>query len=254
MRDELLRILKKDGWNEEDLEMLQLIFEGPLERALSRVSPDIAELALKKLAFKKGKKVLRESARILGLQESDLQEFFNALKGKKTRRRPEKVIFEDLIEEAKNIPIWDIPLNFAEDLKTAAELSKDFKNELYLNSHPYVYSVATKPWKPLVLDGSNFLWKHDLCPAYLEDLFLEFSSQSFVFFPVYMVFDANVRFIIPKSGLKKLEEILSSRYSFLHSPADELIISLSREKDAVIMSEDRFREYDFKGKVIPYPL
>ncbi len=254
MRSELLRILSKDGWNEEDLEDLQIIFDGPLSGVLSRVSPDIAELALKEL-FKKGKGGIRLASKILGVPEKDLLEFFEILKGRRRKARSREIPFEDLIERASSFKPWNLPEDLAEDLKTAVELSEDFEIELSLRVHPYVHAVATsRKWKSLILDGNNFLWRHGLCPSAFEELFLELSSMRPIYFPVYIVFDANVRYVVPKDALKDLEGILLSKRVFLHSPADELIVSLARQKDADVMSEDKFRDYGFKGRIIGYPV
>ncbi len=257
MRDELFRILNKKGWEDEDLEDLQIILGEESGDLLRNVRPDIVELAFKELAFGKGsvKSRAERAARILNVSPESFRGFFEVLKGKRKSGRDDGVPFSDLIDRATGLKPWKIYPDFLEDLKVGVELSKSFELELSLRVHPYLYKVVTsRKFKPLILDGSNFLWKHDLCVEVFNDLFLVLADMSKAFYPVYMVFDANVEYIVPRNEKRFLSDILSSRFSYKHSPADELIISMAKEKRAVVMSEDAFRDYDFRGKRMGFPI
>ncbi len=258
MKDELLRILRKDGWDIEDVEDLIVILEDE-KGLLKKVSPDILELSMKELFFGKGNENRRieRASMISNLPPEFLRGILSFLKGKRKAKHEEggEIPFKDLIDSARRIKPWKLYEDFLGDLKAASDLSDGFRRELSLAVHPYISKVVlSRRSRPLVVDGNNFLWKHDLCIKCFEDLFLALSNEKRAFYPVYIVFDGNVEHIVPKSGSALLEDILSSKFTYRHSPADELIISLARQKNAVVMSEDRFREYGFEGERIGYPV
>ena len=257
MKNEFLRILRKDGWNLEDVEDLIVILEDE-EGLLRKVSPDVLELALKELFFGKGSegKRLKRASMISKLPPDFLRGILDFFKGKRKVKQSDssEIPFKDLLEVAKRTKPWKLYDDLLEDLRAAAGLSNEFKRELSLIVHPYISKIVTsRRSTPLVIDGNNFLWKHDLCVKDFDDLFLALSSEKKAFYPVYIVFDRNVEHIVPKSGKSLLEDILSSKFTYRHSPADELIISLARQKNAVVMSEDRFKEYGFEGERTGYP-
>ncbi len=258
MRNELLRILRKDGWDSEDVEDLIVIIED--EKGLLRsVSPDILELSLKELFFGRGneKRRIDRASMISNLPPEFLRGILDLFRGRRKfhQDKGEEIPFRDLIDIARNLKPWKLYENLLEDLRAATDLSDKFRDELSISVHPYIVKVVlSKKSRPLVIDGNNFLWKYDLCVVRFEDLFLALSNEKKTFYPVYIVFDGNVEHIVPKSGKNLLDDIISSKFTYRHSPADELIISLARQKGAVVMSEDRFRDYDFKGERIGYPI
>lgn len=258
MRDEFLRILRKDGWKLEDVEDLAVILEDE-EGLLKKASPDILEFALKELFFGKGNenKRIERASMISDLPPEFLRGILGFFKGKRKIKlsKNREIPFKDLLDIAKRTKPWKLYEDLLEDLRAAADLSNEFKSKLSLIAHPYITKIVTsRKSSPLVIDGNNFLWKHDLCVKDFEDLFLVFADEKRTFYPVYIVFDRNVKHIVPKSGRILIEDILSSKFVYRHSPADELIISLARQKKAVVMSEDRFKEYNFEGERISYPI
>ncbi len=244
MRDELFRILEKDDWDMEDVEELSMIFE---DESILEISPDILETALKVLFKGRGSfnKRLKTASLMTGISPEKLERF---VKLERKRSDKKEVEFEDLLKKAK---ILDHRcLKGIEDVELAAEISESFKKAFLdeISIHPYIKSVVlSRKRKPLIVDGSNLLWRNDLDVSVLDDLFISLADFDPVFFPVKIVFDRNIRYVVPKSERKKLEDWLSLECVHLHSPADDLIISLARDMRAVIASSDRFLEYDTRG-------
>ncbi len=258
MKDEFYRILNKKGWTEDDKEELITILHDLVEGDFDEIPPDILEYGIKELFKGKGsvKKRLKRAKLTLNLSESILVKILNF---SKSNRRPLEKLenpFPELIIKASKLAPWDIEEDFIEELRNACDLSNDFKREVELNVHPYIVSVVfNKKNTPVVVDGSNFLWKHDLAPTAFEELFFYFSTHRPVFYPFWVVFDKNVKHIVPWTYQEALERILKSKRVYQHSPADELIISLAREKKAVIMSDDKFKEYDTHNlKILRFPI
>ncbi len=253
MKEELLRILRKDGWDQEDLEDLLIIFEGRIADAISKAGPDIAELALKRLVFGRGslKKRKREASLILGIDEKALDEVFEILKGRKRKREAsekEEELFEDVIEKCCSFTVWNFDEKALQDCKVVAEISTRARQKLSECMESYLFSsLVRKPKSPVVIDGNNFLWKHDLSPSAFGDLFDCLSTLKPFYFPFWVVFDRSAPHIIPASEREVFEQISKSSRVFFHSPADELLISLAREKRAAILSDDKFRDYDTQG-------
>ena len=260
MKEELLRILRKEGWAEEEIEDLKIILEGELSKALENTSPDIAETALKRLVFGRGslRKRKKEASLMLKTSQEALDEIFHILKSKKAIRNPsepeEEIPFKDLLEKCKKISPWNFDESFLEELNVASQLSKSFRLKLQEILHPYLFTASVKhAAKPVVIDGNNLLWEADLSLRIFDKLFLALSQTIPFLFPFWIVFDKNLPHILPRSETSKLKEIISSKRVFLHSPADELIISIAKKENAVIISDDKFKEYDVSDlEIIPF--
>ena len=257
MREELLRILQKDNWTEEDKEDLRIIFDGKLPELIAGVEPDILEMGLKELIRGRGSimKRLKRASAILQIEQKYLKHVFDILNGKKIHRKRKDVPFKDLLERAKNVDIFFMEENLIDDLQVACEISEDFRKELEYLVHPYIYTVVThKKRKTVVVDGSNLLWSAGLCVRSIYLFFYYIAEYRPVLYPFYFVFDKNVRHVLPISERSEIDGVLLSKNVFLHSPADDLIISMAKEKDGIIFSNDKFRDRDTKGlKVLPFP-
>ena len=250
-----MELLKIKGWDEKSKERLLKLLGDDLSRKLKDLEPDILELGMRRLFMGKGsvKKRLKITSKILGVDEKLLMGIFEAKK--KEKETPKEVPFLDVLERAEKVKPWELEEEMVEDLKAAMELSETFKKKASSSLHPYTLSVAMRKIQPAVVDGSNFLWKFNLDIRAIENLFLAFSEERPVPFPVWMVFDRNILHTIPRVWRKDFERFIENRRVFLHSPADELIISIAREKRATIYSGDRFREYDTKGlKIKDFPI
>ena len=125
-------------------------------------------------------------------------------------------------------------------------LTSSEKNKVRtLRIHPYVVaSIVRKPVCPIVLDGSNLLWRGGLSVSYIYKVFERLAIFEEFFFPYRIVFDRNVEFILPVSERERFGKWKESPNVFFESPADRLIVSLAISMRAVILSGDRFREYE----------
>jgi len=257
MREELLRILQKDNWTEEDKEDLKVIFDGKLSELIGGIEPDILEMGLKKLIYGRGSitKRLKRASAILQIDQKYLKQVFDILNSKKVPRKRKDIPFKDLLDKAKDVDIFFMEENLIDDLQVACEISEDFRKELEYLVHPYIYAVVThKKREPVVVDGSNLLWSAGLCVHSLYSFFDYIAEYKPVLYPFYFVFDKNVHHVVPISERNEIDKVLLSKNVFLHSPADDLIISIAREKGAVIFSNDKFRDKNIKGlKVAPFP-
>ncbi len=285
MRDELLRILSKDGWSREDLEDLKIVFSGGIVDYIDSVEPDILEMGIKHLLRGKGSisKRLELSSRITGIPVTCMVEILHILNPRKYpfpdedfARKVEKlgleralenpmerkskseknVDFQDILEKLQGLHPMDLSCELLEDAEIAYDISSSFKKALETSSiHPYIVSVVkSRKRSPLVVDGSNLLWKSDLDVSILDKLFEVLSYKTPVFHPIEFVFDANVRYVVPRLESKKLEKWLSKHGVYIHSPADELLIALAKQKEAYVMSSDRFRDYNTEGlKIVDFP-
>lgn len=110
-----------------------------------------------------------------------------------------------------------------------------------LKCHPYVKAMFTrKPSRPVVLDGSNIARLRGKLSD-IDFVLERLATFDEFFYPYYLVFDKNIRHIFHTES-----EWFYAERTYFHSPADELIISMALEKNAVIVSGDRFEEWKQK--------
>lgn len=124
------------------------------------------------------------------------------------------------------------------------------RSEIKNKVHPYVWKVLSnsEPSVPVVIDGSNIMMQRELRgPEKIDDLLSKIATLKETYFPFFIVFDANAKY-------KFKTRYLGYKRTYFHSPADELIISLCKQYNAVVCSEDRFREYDLAVENIWYRL
>ncbi len=109
-----------------------------------------------------------------------------------------------------------------------------------LRCHAYIQAALTrKAERGMVLDGNNiFMLRKKLSD--LEFVLEKIAQSDGFYYPFWIVFDKNIVHLVDK----KDENWLESPSVFLYSPADELILQLAMEKNAVVVSSDRFRQWD----------
>lgn len=105
--------------------------------------------------------------------------------------------------------------------------------------------------KGVVIDGSNVIRfnnynKIDLLLEMLDNLFID----EITFFPVIIVFDKNIEYVIDISERSILKNLSLKKRIYYKSPADEMIILLSNKFNYFVISNDQFKEYKFEENKI----
>ncbi|WP_448536093.1 hypothetical protein [Pseudothermotoga sp.] len=110
-----------------------------------------------------------------------------------------------------------------------------------LKCHPYVRAaLLRRPVRAVVLDGSNIARLRGRLSdiGFVLERLANFDE---FYYPYYLVFDKNIRHIFNEDS-----DWFYAERTYFHSPADELIISIAIEKNAVVISNDRFEEWNRK--------
>jgi len=160
---------------------------------------------------------------------------------------------DDFIDEIKREIVTVTPLELEEHIwmrDFINYLDQIEKNSLRPKIHPYVWKVLTCQGfeKPLVIDGSNVLMVSELKGSDKIDTLLSLVAKlEKTYFPFYIVFDANAKY-------KFNTKYFSYNKVYYHSPADELVLGLATELNAVVCSRDRYREYNSKIHNVWYDL
>ncbi|WP_241498816.1 ribonuclease [Fervidobacterium thailandense] len=160
---------------------------------------------------------------------------------------------ENFITEIKSKILLIKPENIEDNLWLTdflKYLSPVERSELRSKVHPYVWKVLSNPQPsvPVVIDGSNVLMQKELRgPEKIDDLLSKIATLKETYFPFFIVFDANAKY-------KFNTRYFNYKRTYLHSPADELILSLCKQYNAVVCSKDRFREYEVAVENIWYKL
>lgn len=113
--------------------------------------------------------------------------------------------------------------------------------------HPYLKRlISHKISKTMVVDGSNLIHAGLLKPDILrlKSLMNNLAVYKELFYPVFFVFDANVQYIIDSSSMFWRNNFVSNNFVRFFSPADELILKMAWEKNAVALSNDKFRDFN----------
>ncbi|AJG40123.1 hypothetical protein TRQ7_01370 [Thermotoga sp. RQ7] len=158
----------------------------------------------------------------------------------------------DILKHIEELSLEELNEEKVKELKSFYRvLPASERNRLRsLRVHPYVVaSVVRKPVCPIVLDGSNLLWRGNLSVSYIYRIFEKLSIFEDFFFPYRIVFDRNAEFVLPVSERERFRRWKESPNVFFESPADRLIVSLAISMGAVVLSGDRFREYELSGKI-----
>jgi hypothetical protein len=64
-----------------------------------------------------------------------------------------------------------------------------------------------------------------------------------VFLPAVIVFDKNIEYVLDVSERESFRSFVNDRFIYFNSPADDLILSISKKFDYYIVSNDKFKEY-----------
>jgi hypothetical protein len=125
------------------------------------------------------------------------------------------------------------------------------KNIVNHISNSYVKRVITsKKTYEVIIDGSYIIYSGKDFPdiTKIDKLFTNILSEiKYTFFPYKIIFDANVRYLVKGFQQEELEKWLALPQTELYSPADERILQLANEKNASVISYDKFLEYDTSG-------
>ncbi|WP_233120247.1 hypothetical protein [Thermosipho sp. 1074] len=153
----------------------------------------------------------------------------------------EQTFLKDIVFEINEITFFDLKkINWIKDLVRELDpISKEKIKELS-KIHPYLLrALFVKPECPVILDGNNIA--HWTFPANINniiDVFDKLSTTKKFYFPFYIVFDRNAKYMF------KNNEILKFQNVYFYSPADEMILTLAKKLKAKIISKDKFRDWD----------
>ncbi len=105
----------------------------------------------------------------------------------------------------------------------------------------YVLENLSKGRKgiPVVIDGNNVFLSTELKYTKEDkiDVVLNYLTRlKELYFPYYIVFDNNAPYIFDTG-------YFDHKNTYFHSPADELLIEIAKERNGVIFSKDKFRNY-----------
>lgn len=209
---------------------LELLVEGEYEDAFELLKAgQIERLSLKALVEKDG--------------EAELEFAISTFR--------KDSLTEELLE-LLNVELWECH-KLQEYKRFLSILNRAERAELFSrihHLHPYVQrAIFEKPVSPIVIDGSNVLYEHTgfVNVDRLVEVFDFLAALKGLLYPYRIVFDKNIRYVVPFQQREKLGKWLSSSWVEEYSPADERIIELARRLKAVVLSNDSFSEYDTRG-------
>ncbi|AIY85822.1 hypothetical protein T2812B_01355 [Thermotoga sp. 2812B] len=218
---------------------------------LPKKYPFPSERLKKRLKARSVKEFIEEANRLrVKLGKKDFMELYLHLE--EAEEEEEKRENVDLLERVRNLSIEKLSENDIEELKYFYSLLdlRGKESVRTLNVHPYILSaIIRNPSAPIVIDGSNLLWRGGLSISYIYEVFERLAVFREFFFPYRIVFDRNAEFVLPVHERKKFERWKNSPNVLFESPADGLIISLASTMNAVILSGDRFRDHGLPRRV-----
>ncbi len=178
-------------------------------------------------------------ARII-LKESMLMDFIEL---QAALMKPNENHMNWLIEEINNITLQD-----CSEIESYRKLYYDLNvlQRAELNSklrcHPYIKAaLMRKAETGVVLDGSNIFMLRKRFSD-IEFVLQKIAYDDPFYYPFWIVFDKNIVYLVETEDTSAW---LESPSVFLHSPADELILWLAKQNNAIIVSSDRFRQWDY---------
>lgn len=129
-----------------------------------------------------------------------------------------------------------------------AEEKKYLYRKLKNINHYLLRVIFEKDSFEVVIDGNNIV--HTSLSPSIKNIFRLFeciAKFKDLLFPFTIVFDKNIKYLIPKNELLLFKERFEDNPNVtFHSPADELIYEIHLARKAFIISNDRFKEYDIK--------
>ncbi|KLO22325.1 MULTISPECIES: hypothetical protein [unclassified Marinitoga] len=156
---------------------------------------------------------------------------------------------QNLLDEILNLDFLEDKKAYFKKLMDIYKSLNDFEQHILniqlKNFSYYHYKLFnTNSVKGIVIDGSNVI-RHENKNSIqqlieiLDNMFL----GKIVFFPVHIVFDNNIEYFLNEEDRKTLKRLAEKKRVYFNSPADEMIIYISRKFDYYILSNDRFKEY-----------
>ncbi|HEW91880.1 MAG TPA: hypothetical protein ENF81_05000 [Thermotogaceae bacterium] len=210
----------------------------------------------RKINFSEFQRIVKRIKKVCTFLDSNL-DLYVLLNLDKTRSN----FFDDLNDLISKIEVIDFLKITVEDVtKIRNEMSMLTKEEriyLYKNLkkkiNPYFLKVLFESsYSEVVIDGNNIV--HLTIHPSLKNMFHLFECLSkfkFLLFPFTIVFDKNIKYLLPKPELLIFKERFETNPNVVfHSPADELIFELHIGRKALIISNDRFRQYDIKSSAL----
>ncbi|APT76501.1 hypothetical protein XO10_08340 [Marinitoga sp. 1135] len=170
----------------------------------------------------------------------------------------EKNIFiQNLLDEILKLnPLEDKNATLKRFLEIYKSLS-DFEQHLLnlqLRSFSYYHYrlFNVSGIKGMVIDGSNVVrYENKNSLQFLLGIIENLYTEKYVFYPVHIVFDKNIEYILEEEERKILKNFLLKKRVYLYSPADEKIIEIAKKYGYFVLSNDKFKEYDFdKEKIL----
>lgn len=152
-----------------------------------------------------------------------------------------ETFLNDIISEINSITFQNIDkINWIREIIYELDPVSKQKVREKISIHPYLKrALFSKPISPVILDGNNIaFWSIPPSTKNIYNLLETLSKAKDFYFPFYIVFDKNAKYMFKNDGIFKLPNV------YFHSPADELIISLAKTKKGKIISKDKFRDWD----------
>ncbi|QTA37848.1 hypothetical protein JYK00_09015 [Thermosipho ferrireducens] len=286
-RSVIYEILKNISlFNKNYAKVLQRNMEGPITQKILKVDPTMFSFYVHNLLYGKGKVLdrllefnsigitINEAAEILfwanpkkyPFPKPAYKSFYKFLKEEQKRlikenlsdflelyaydtcSKHEDSLLKSIKEEVKRLSIYEdlSDVEWLRELITYLDpISKEEIRKLTV--HPYIKrALFSKPKGPAVLDGSNIIfWSFPPNEANIELVIEKLGTIRDFYFPFYIVFDKNIKY-------KFNSKYFRHPNTYFHSPADELILSLAKEKKGVIISKDKFKEWNSNIKRLEF--
>ncbi|ABR31274.1 hypothetical protein SU69_07230 [Thermosipho melanesiensis] len=218
-----LKLFEEIGIQTKEIAEL-LFWSNPLKFPFPSPCKEYDRKFIKKMEKKLLKKQLENFLELYALETFKKQNFLN-----------------DITTEINEITFFNFEKIFwiKDIIKELDPISKE-KIKSSSKIHPYLLrAIFSKPECPVILDGNNICyWTSHPNPENILMVFDRLSEGKKFYFPYYIVFDKNAKYIFKNS------KVLNFQNVYFHSPADELIIYLSKSKGAKIISKDNFRDWD----------
>ncbi len=146
----------------------------------------------------------------------------------------------ELVSKLNSITIYEYD-QVKDYIPVVRALDSFTKEELLSKLHVHEYIIASlvrKPERPMILDGSNIFMLRKRASD-IEFILERVAEDDHFFYPFVIVFDRNIAY----RSRGEVQFWINTKHAILHSPADEMIVKLALEWNAVIVSSDRFSEW-----------
>jgi hypothetical protein len=151
----------------------------------------------------------------------------------------------EIIDTIRHLTIND-DMGFARELYNYLDPLSKAEVEQDHTINPYIMTMLKhKVDGTVVVDGSNILML-DSFPDLknIDNLFRGLSKYKKRYYPVYLVFDNNAQFMV------NMGKWSNYKYTYFHSPADELILSMAKNKKCPVISRDKYRDWSYFGEIL----